>query len=246
MSEREAQYDHIGGRYDEYARRATLKRAECHTVLQLAGDVTGLAALDLACGFGFYTRLLRRGGASRAVGIDISPEMIVLAQQKEVEDPLGVDFHAADAAALAESGEFDLLTAVHLLNYAATREELVRMLRGIRGQLKEGGRFVGYTSNPTFSLAGPNKTKYGITILRQTAMKNVFHVEAEFMTDPPTRFQYYQWDRETYEWAADEAGMRDFRWHPTQVSPADLAEYGEDYWRDFLENDLNIGVTCRR
>jgi hypothetical protein len=31
MTTSTAQYDHIGSKYDEYARTATLKRAECYT-----------------------------------------------------------------------------------------------------------------------------------------------------------------------------------------------------------------------
>ena len=37
MTEQGAQYDHIGGKYDEYAQTATLKRAESYTVLRMVG-----------------------------------------------------------------------------------------------------------------------------------------------------------------------------------------------------------------
>ena len=53
MSEPGAQYDHIGSKYDEYARTATLKRAERHTFLRIVGPPDGTRVLDLACGFGF-------------------------------------------------------------------------------------------------------------------------------------------------------------------------------------------------
>jgi hypothetical protein len=48
-----AEYDHIGSKYDEYARTATLKRAERHTFLRIVGPPDGTRVLDLACGFGF-------------------------------------------------------------------------------------------------------------------------------------------------------------------------------------------------
>jgi hypothetical protein len=51
MTEPGAQYDHIGSKYDEYARTATLKRAESYTFLRMVGALAGQRVLDLACGF---------------------------------------------------------------------------------------------------------------------------------------------------------------------------------------------------
>jgi hypothetical protein len=36
-----AQYDHIGSKYDEYARTATLKRAERYTFFRMVGPLEG-------------------------------------------------------------------------------------------------------------------------------------------------------------------------------------------------------------
>jgi SAM-dependent methyltransferase len=90
MTEHGAQYDHIGSKYDEYAQTATLKRAESYTVLRMVGPLAGKRVLDLACGFGFYTRLLKQHGAAQVIGIDISPEMVRLGREQEQAEPLGV------------------------------------------------------------------------------------------------------------------------------------------------------------
>src|SRR5262247_761375 len=74
MAEQGAQYDHIGSKYDEYARTATLKQAECYTFFRMVGVLEGQRTMDLACGFGFYTRLLKAHGAAHVIGVDISPE----------------------------------------------------------------------------------------------------------------------------------------------------------------------------
>ena len=79
MTEQGAQYDHIGSKYDEYARTATLKRAESYAFFRMVGPLDGKSVLDLACGFGFYTRLFKQRGATLVMGVDISPEMIRLA-----------------------------------------------------------------------------------------------------------------------------------------------------------------------
>jgi streptomycin 6-kinase len=55
---------------------------------------------------------------------------------------------------------------------------------------------------------------------------------AEFVTVPPTPFQYFQWSQAMYEWAVMEAGFKDFAWHPTVNIPKNFARtivelYGE-------------------
>src|SRR2546426_12540064 len=42
-------YDQIGNKYDEYARTATLKRAESYTFFRMVGELAGQRVLDLAC-----------------------------------------------------------------------------------------------------------------------------------------------------------------------------------------------------
>jgi len=91
MTEQGAQYDHIGSKYDEYAHTATLKWAECYTFFRMVGALEGKRVLDVACGFGFYTRLLKQRGAAQVTGIDISPEMIRLAHEQEQAEPLGIN-----------------------------------------------------------------------------------------------------------------------------------------------------------
>src|SRR5256885_13267349 len=86
IMEQTTQYDHIGSKYDEYARTATLKRAESYTFFRMVGELAGQRVLDLACGFGFYTRQLKRRGAGQVVGVAISPEMVLLARAKAHED----------------------------------------------------------------------------------------------------------------------------------------------------------------
>jgi toxoflavin synthase len=151
MTEQGAQYDRIGSKYDEYARTATLKRAESYTFFRMVGALDGLRVLDLACGFGFYTRLLKQHGAAQVIGVDISPEMIRLAQQQEQTEPLGITYQVGDAVALPQLGRFDLVTAVYLLNYAESKDQMRGMCRSAYNNLAAGGRFVVYTVNPAFT-----------------------------------------------------------------------------------------------
>jgi len=238
-----AQYDHIGSKYDEYARTATLKRAESYTFFRMVGELAGQRVLDLACGFGFYTRQLKRWGAVQVVGVDISPEMVRLARAKEQEDPTGVEYRVGDAIHLPLLGPFDLVTAVYLLNYAESKDQMLGMCRSAYDNLVAGGRFVVYTVNPAFTLSKPNSTKYGVTMLRQTPEGDRYMCDLEFVTEPPTPYQHPQWNQATHEWAMKEAGFRQFAWHPSEVAPEDVTHYGEAYWRDFHDNCLVIGLV---
>src|SRR5262245_66567956 len=100
MAEDRAQYDRIGSKYDEYARTATLKQAECYTFLRMVGALEGQRAMDLACGFGFYTRLLKAHGAAHVIGVDISPEMMRVARQQEHAEPMGITYELANPTTL--------------------------------------------------------------------------------------------------------------------------------------------------
>jgi toxoflavin synthase len=244
--EHTAQYDQIGRKYDEYARTATLKRAESYTFFRLVGDLPGKCVLDLACGFGFYTKLLKQRGAAQVIGVDISPEMVRLAYAKEQEDPAGVEYRVGDATELPVLGAFDLVTAVYLLNYATSKDQMLGMCRSAYNNLVAGGRFIAYTVNPAYTLSKPNGAKYGSYFRRMTPERDRYVCDGEFVTEPPTPFQCFQWSQEAHEQAIKEAGFRTFAWHPSEVSPEDVPCYGTAYWQDFYDNCLVIGLVGQK
>jgi SAM-dependent methyltransferase len=246
MDESAAQYDHIGSKYRDYARTATGKRAERYTFFRMVGPLEGRHVLDLACGFGFYTQLLKRHGAARVIGVDVSAEMIQLAHQEEQAAPLGIAYQVGDATALPALGRFDLVTAVYLLPYATSRDQMLGMFRSAYANLEPGGRLVAMTNNPAFTLQKSNFTKYGVTVLRLDPEEDRYACEAEFVADPPFRVSWYQWSQAVYEWALSEAGFGDFAWYAAEVAPEDVVRYGEAYWQDFYDNCPIIGLICRR
>jgi hypothetical protein len=68
----------------------------------------------------------------------------------------------------------------------------------------------------------------------------------EFVTEPPTPYQCFQWSQEAHEQAIKEAGFRTFAWHPSEVSPEDVERYGTAYWQDFYDNCLVIGLVGQK
>lgn len=102
-------YDQIAEEY-KYSKQLLFRKAvEEYTLLKIAGNFQGLSVLDLACGEGIYTRLFKEMGAQKAVGVDISPEMVKLARVEESENPQGCVYYVGDAKNIGVGQKFDLI-----------------------------------------------------------------------------------------------------------------------------------------
>lgn len=79
---------------------------------ELAGDVEGKRVLDAGCGTGYLTKKLHDRGA-HVVGVDLSEEMIALAQASYAE----IDFRVDSISRLdsVEDGAFELVVANYVL-----------------------------------------------------------------------------------------------------------------------------------
>lgn len=149
----------------EVARRTWDRAAESYTALQdsgndyyryeffgpaqigVCGQVEGLEVLDLGCGNGYLSRELATRGA-RVTGVDLSPEMIRLAQEREAESALGVQYELLDALTIAErfeAGRFDLVTACMSLQ---DMPDISGVVAAASQVLRPGGRLVSCNSHP--------------------------------------------------------------------------------------------------
>ncbi|GAB1544571.1 hypothetical protein NUACC21_72470 [Scytonema sp. NUACC21] len=237
-------YNSIGGNYEQYKMQGKLAIAEKFTFFKILGNFQGKSILDLACGSGFYSRLLKEQEAARVVGVDISEEMIKVARQKEQNNPLGIDYHLFDVAKLPKLGSFDLAIAVYLLNYAENKETLLQMLRCIRNNLEPNGRLIAVTVNPDFSIKKSNSTKYGLTVLKQEPLSDGYYFETEIHTEQPFIIKFFGLSQAIYEWAVTEAGFKNLSWHSIEVPLQTIEQYGEDYWQDLFDNPLIVALSC--
>ncbi len=155
-------YDPIAEQYKRCKQQPWRTHIEAFSLLALIGDLAGKSVMDVACGEGFYTRLLRQMGAARVTGVDLSEKMIELARQQETRHNLGIDYLVADARQLDAADPYDLVVAAYLLNYAEDRTTLEAMCQGIARCLKPGGRFVTVNCNPALEFpTAPSYRKYG-------------------------------------------------------------------------------------
>ena len=117
-------------------------------MIDACGDVNGLAVLDLGCGTGYFSRQMTKRGASRVVGVDISPNQIGYAQQYEDRERLDIEYVVGDAATIIESlpeASFDLVTAcVSLVDMPNPG----RVIRGAYRILNGSGRLVFTNTHP--------------------------------------------------------------------------------------------------
>jgi ubiquinone/menaquinone biosynthesis C-methylase UbiE len=241
-------YDEIAQRYKESKLQPWRTHIERYTLLRLIGDLTGKTVIDLACGEGYYTRLLRQRGAARVVGVDLSHGMIELAKSQEKRVPLGIEYRVGDVMELPVAESFDLVVAAYLLNYARTAGELTQMCRAIARVLKPGGRFVTVNSNPEDP---PDNFEIGRAYGFSKRAVGEFGEGAPIVWEfylPEGSFEItnYQLSTATMEEAFRTAGLRDVRWHPAEVSPEGAAEFGREHWAAFLRRPPVTFISCVR
>ncbi|MER7172765.1 class I SAM-dependent methyltransferase [Streptomyces mesophilus] len=241
-------YDGIGEAFEGFKALPLAQYGEVPSVLALVGDVRGKSVLDLASGTGFYSREFKRRGAADVLGIDISGEMVAVAQRLEEAAPLGVRYEVGDAAELRElDRKFDLAVGVQLLNYAEDGAAMERMCRNVHRSLKPGGAFYLLNQSPDFRFDGPSIDKYGFRseltgeeIEMGPRVRLTAHLE-----NHPVSFVSTRPRREVYENALTAGGFRDLEWVPLHISDAGIREYGEEFWADLFVNPPLELLRCR-
>jgi SAM-dependent methyltransferase len=142
-----ARYDQMADFYEQRSGKSVSDPATA-ALLDLAGDVSGLRLLEVACGQGRVARELARRGAT-LTGMDISAALLAKARAYEVTEPLGIRYLHADVTApgLLEGRQFDGVVC----NYGLTDiDDLDGLLANIARWLRPGGWFVFSLLHPCF------------------------------------------------------------------------------------------------
>jgi SAM-dependent methyltransferase len=144
------------------------------------------------------------------------------------------------------AGKFDLVVASYLLNYAQTKEHLLKMFQTIAANLKSGGRFVSINNNPDQPPESfPICEKYGFTKSISGPLKEGAAITYEFFRGGQKfRFDNYYLRRASHEWAAKQAGLNPIQWHKIEVSQDGLKMFGREFWQDFIDYEPIVGIEC--
>lgn len=239
-------YDPIVEQYKRSKQQPWRTFVESFTLMDLVGDPSGLAVLDVACGEGFYTRMIRKRGAAEVTGVDLSQGMIDLARQQEAQYQLGIDYVVADARELGDVARYDLTVAAYLLNYARTRDELQSMCDGIARSLKPGGRFVTVNCHPGQHFPdAPSYRKYGFETTVTSDWREGTPIKWTFyLDDGPFDIENYYLSVATHEEAFRKAGFRQVNWHSPRLSPDGLHGRELEYWSTLLERSPVTFIEC--
>ncbi|MGM3309222.1 class I SAM-dependent methyltransferase [Anabaena sp. WFMT] len=89
--------------------------------------VKGKRVLDIACGTGYGSQMLRRAGAIAVVGVDICPETVQYARKHYQEN--NVEFVCADALAFEWKEHFDVIVSFETIEHVLHPDKFLDRLR---------------------------------------------------------------------------------------------------------------------
>ncbi|WP_461535336.1 class I SAM-dependent methyltransferase [Spongorhabdus nitratireducens] len=238
------QYDSIARLYRESKNLGFRECIETYTLFSVLGDVCDETVYDLACGDGFYTRKIRQAGAISVTGIDISSEMINLAQENERTYPLGCNYIRQDVAEIQCSKKASLVIAIYLLNYAQNKDELLKLVKVAFSLLQPGGRFIGYNENAKYlPKMVPSYKKYGFEKVYSSEIKEGDKILYKWINEDGScfDFQCYFYKSETYAWAFSEAGFEEFRWVGPFLNPD---EKDNNFWDTYMSSPPSLAFSA--
>lgn len=237
-------YDAIADKYLAYVNGSATRAAEYRMMRMLAGDLRGARVLDLACGSGYYGRRFLEEGAASSHGVDQSPVMVE--QARAISRALGdaATFQATDVLELQAIGQFDVVVAAFLFNYAQSLQQLDEMAAKVRRHVVPGGRLVLETINPEYRLSKGDFSGYGITVQSEVPWHEGACLTMAVAGSPPAQLTVYRWDRAHYEAAFARAGFTNLRWQEAELAPEDLVNRPAGFWDELMHNNVAIWLAC--
>ncbi|KAF2481600.1 S-adenosyl-L-methionine-dependent methyltransferase [Neohortaea acidophila] len=221
--------------------------------LRREGPWEGASVLDLACGTGFGLREMKKLGATKLVGVDISDEMLGVA--KQVSPDAGFELHHADCSQPLshlplEEGSFDLVLAMWLLNYPDSRAAIAGMWKNIATYLKKGSKFIGIIQNQDnvhpSCMQGKLK-EFGVeeSNFRQLPSGDGVQMHIVFDTEPVVEFDTFVLKKHIFEEEAKKAGFKDLRYvRAGDEVRKEVEGKSEEWWKELLEEYPNQVVIA--
>jgi cyclopropane fatty-acyl-phospholipid synthase-like methyltransferase len=105
-------------------------------------EVKGKQLLDIACGTGELSLKLV-GEGYHVTGVDLSEDMLQIANEKSIENGVELSLFQQDMSKLEGLGEYDIITIFcDSLNYLETEEDVRRTFECVHHHLKKDGLFM--------------------------------------------------------------------------------------------------------
>lgn len=239
------QYDEVARGFDEVESviRFVRENLEFPSFRRTLGSLEGKQVLDVGCGEGTFTRMIRQQGARRVVGIDQSEGMIKLAREIEAREPLGVEYLVQDMVTMPVLDAFDVVTAVHVLHYADNRESMAHLAQRMFANLAPGGRLVAMLANAESSARSEEAS--GFRTHRPDNPQEGERFRVSVLTTPPTDIFVHHWPSESIVDVLKSAGFTGFTWHPLEIAKS-VAPEDVERARRCAENPTSRLLTATR
>ena len=238
------QYDTIGVKYYKCKQQPWRKYVEEYTLNKMLGDINDKTILDLACGDGFYSRKFSIRNPKKIVGVDISKEMIVLANEWSTKFT-NIEYINKDACDVDLPEKFDIVTGIYLLCYAQTETQLNNFVKTIKKHLKNDGIFIGINDNIMQSISNYKKMKkYGFE-KSIDIQENGQPIKYDFYDDDGSFiccFDDYYLSKKIYENAFLKNNLI-IEWIFPELDPEENNR--QEYWNDFLTDPPIIGLIAK-
>ena len=101
-------------------------------------DITNARVLEIGCGNGFYTGLLKEQGAIRYLGLDITDALFPVLTARFP----GFQFIRRDITADVLEGEFDLILMIDVIEHIVSEEKLDFAMNNVQRCLADNGKFM--------------------------------------------------------------------------------------------------------
>jgi ubiquinone/menaquinone biosynthesis C-methylase UbiE len=240
-------YDKISEEYQKSKLHPWRQYIEKYTAIKILGNLDNKNVLDVACGNGIYSRIIKtKLNAKYVTGVDISKNMIELAKKYDNNNDISnIEYYVYDALELPVLGNYDVVFASYLLNYAKNKDELYIMCKNIYDNLKHGGKFVGINDSPmdnnnNYKLFSKYKLKKMNNDPNRSEGSEIIYSFIDDDNQEILVINYY-WKPETYQSILLEVGFREFSWVYPSLDPNH--GFGNEYWNDFMCNSPIIGFT---
>lgn len=243
------EYNRIASQYKAAKQQTWRSAVEENTLFSLLPDLSQLSILDIACGDGIYTRKLKKLGAKNIIGVDISSNMIHLAQQEENRNPLGIRYEVGDASQLEYNKKYDIIFASYLFNYARSQEELATYCNSIFQSLKPGGQLIGMNDNPQNLPKDYHRyKKYGFIKSCPPERVEGSPINYTIYNSDGSSFSFdnYYLSSDTYKKTFTTAGFKNFQWVQPFLSDDPQITGDINFWDDFINQAPVVALQAIR
>jgi 2-polyprenyl-3-methyl-5-hydroxy-6-metoxy-1,4-benzoquinol methylase len=237
------QYNKLSKKYSDYIKKDPIKNyIQYPNSLKFLGKIKGKKVLDIGCGDGYLTRQIAKLGA-KITAYDYSKKQIALALAKEKKDKLGIKYFVDDQFSFKTKEKFDLVISAMVLHYAENLEELSGFLESAHDSLKDKGRYVIITMNPSFYSYGKNVFNRKLERLKNKKARITFlNEKGEYGFSA----KYSVFSKRDYEKCSKRVGFKIIKWQVLKITKEGIRKMGKEFWKDYYSDPIYIGIVLKK